>query len=62
MFVVGFNNGIVRILAIAEKNFEILKAFKASDQPITKVKYSPDQTMMVTASINGEIFFFNISG
>lgn len=59
---VGFDNGIVRILAMGATNFEILKAYKAHETGIVKIKYAPDLTMLVTASSNGEIFFFNISG
>ena len=39
---VGFSNGIVRILMMANHEFTILKAFKAHDSEIIKVKYSPD--------------------
>lgn len=47
---------------MANHEFTILKAFKAHDSEIIKVKYSPDQSMLVTASREGEVFFFNISG
>lgn len=59
---VGFDNGIVRILGMNATSFEVLKAFKAHDQSICKVKYAPDMTMFVSASKDGEIFFFSISG
>jgi WD40 repeat protein len=57
---VGFDNGIVRILLIGSHDFMILKAFKAHDTKVVKVKYSPDNTMFVTASEDGDIFFFTI--
>jgi WD40 repeat protein len=38
----------------------ILKAFKAHDTKVVKAKYSPDRTMFVTASEDGDIFFFQI--
>jgi hypothetical protein len=38
----------------------VLKAFKSHDSKIIKVRYSPDNTMFVTASENGELFFFEI--
>ena len=54
----GFDNGIVRILLIGSHDFMILKAFKAHDSKVVKVKYAPDNSMFVTASDNGDIFFF----
>jgi WD40 repeat protein len=54
----GYNNGIVRILLVGNHDFTILKAFKSHDTAVVKVKYSPDNTMFVTASDNGDIFFF----
>ena len=62
MFTVGFDNGIVRVLLLGATDFIILKAFKAHDDSIVRVKYSPDNTMLVTASLTGEIFFFLVSG
>ena len=56
----GFDNGIVRILLIGSHDFMILKSFKAHDSPVVRVKYSPDNTMFVTASEDGDIFFFQI--
>lgn len=57
---VGFDNGIVRVLLIGSHDFMVLKAFKAHDSKIIKVRYSPDNTIFVTASENGELFFFEI--
>ena len=47
---------------MANHELTILKSFKAHDNEIVKVRYSPDQSMFVTASLEGEVFFFNISG
>lgn len=58
----GFDNGIVRILMLGSHDFQILKAFKAHDSAVVRVKYAPDNTMLATASKTGEIFFFLISG
>jgi WD40 repeat protein len=55
---VGFDNGLVRVLLMGEKNWDILKAFKAHETAVMKVKFSPDQTMLATCSANGDIFFF----
>ena len=55
---IGFDNGIVRILMIGASDFTVLKAFKAHDSKVVKVKYSPDNSMLVTASEDGDIFFF----
>lgn len=38
----------------------ILKAFKAHDSKIVRIKYSPDSKMLVTISEEGDIFFFQI--
>jgi WD40 repeat protein len=58
---VGFDNGIIRVLMTGKDNFDILKSFKAHDNSIIKVKYTPDGTMMATASADGEVFFFTLS-
>ncbi len=60
IFATGFDNGIVRILLVSSDNFVILKAFKAHDSKVVRVKYSPDNQMLVTASEDGDIFFFGI--
>lgn len=59
---VGFDNGIVRILMLGANDFTVVKAFKAHDSTIAKIKYAPDNTMFATASVEGEIFFFIIAG
>ena len=56
----GFDNSIVRILLIGSNDFMILKAFKAHDSKVVRVKYSPDSKMLVTVSVDGDIFFFQI--
>ena len=50
----------MRIVLVGSQDFMILKAFKAHDSRIVRVKYSPDNTMFVTASEDGDIFFFLI--
>lgn len=35
---------------------------KAHDGPVVFAKYSPNQICLVTASRNGEIFFFDVNG
>lgn len=52
----------MRILLLGPTEFVVLKAFKAHDSPVVKVKYAPDNTMFATASSDGEIFFFIIAG
>lgn len=46
----GFSNGIVRIVALAETQMQLVCSFKAHDTAVVKVKYSPDQSMFVAAS------------
>jgi WD40 repeat protein len=43
---------------IGASDFTVLKAFKAHDSKVVKIKYSPDNSMLVTASEDGDIFFF----
>jgi hypothetical protein len=38
----GFSNGIVRILLLENSGFTILTAFKAHDDEVLKITYSPD--------------------
>jgi WD40 repeat protein len=59
---VGFESGIVRILELSDSNIELAMVMKAHDGPVDYVKYAPDQMTLVTASRNGEIFFFEING
>jgi len=59
---VGFETGIVRILELSDSNIELAMCIKAHDGPVDYVKYAPDQMTLVTASRNGEIFFFDING
>ena len=59
---VGYDSGIVRVVSVNERNIELNVVFKAHDSPIIKIQYSPSQTMLVTASRTGEIFFFETNG
>jgi hypothetical protein len=59
---VGYDSGIVRIVSICASSVELNVAFKAHDAPVIKLAFSPAQTMLVTASRNGEIFFFETNG
>ena len=59
---VGYDSGIVRVVSIQESNVELNVVFKAHDDPVICLAYSPAQTMLVTASRNGEIFFFETNG
>ena len=59
---VGFETGILRILQLSDTNIEIALVMKAHDGPIDFAKYAPNQMTLVTASRNGEIFFFDING
>lgn len=59
---VGYDTGVVRILGLGETRLEMASVFKAHDESVVKCKYAPAQTMMVTASSNGELFFFEVNG
>lgn len=58
----GFNNGIVRIISVTADGLQILKSFKAHDDSIVGAKYSADMKMLCTASVKGDVFFFNCDG
>lgn len=59
---VGYSSGIVRVVYFSDSNIELGVVFKAADGPIKRIKYSPNQNMLVTASASGEIFFFEVNG
>jgi len=59
---VGYDSGIVRIVSINENVVDLNLVFKAHDSPVFKLAYAPNQTMLVTAARNGEIFFFETNG
>ena len=62
MVAVGFDTGVVRILQLSDVGIELAMAFKAHDGPVIFTKFSPSQISLVTASRNGEIFFFDVNG
>ena len=62
LFVAGFDNGIVRFCNVNSEGVEIMKSFKAHDSAIVGVKFSADLKLCVTASVSGEIFFFDMDG
>lgn len=59
---VGYDTGVVRIVGLGETKVEMATVFKAADTPVVKVKYCPAQSMFVTASKTGELFFFEVNG
>lgn len=59
---VGYDSGIVRVVSIKGQKVELNVVFKAHDSPVTRIAYSPAQTMLVTCSREGEIFFFETNG
>ena len=59
---VGYDSGIVRIISVNDRKIELGVVFKAHDSPIKAVRYSPSQTMLVTSSVDGKIFFFEVNG
>lgn len=58
----GFDTGMVRIISVTAEGLEILKCFRAHEEAIVGVKYSKDLKLCVTASVSGDIFFFEIDG
>jgi WD40 repeat protein len=59
---VGYDSGVIRIIGLGETKVEMASVFKAADTAIVKVKYCPAQSMLVTASEVGELFFFEVNG
>lgn len=62
IFAVGFETGLVRLLNLTDNSIELTMAFKAADAAVKFVRFAPSQTMFVTASAAGEIFFFDVNG
>jgi len=60
--VVGYQSGIIRVIVLTDTDIELGTALKAHDSPVVKVKYAPSQTILVTASRDGELFFFEVNG
>lgn len=59
---VGYETGVVRILQMTDSGLSLAYTFKAHDMGVKFVRYAPSQTMLVTASRNGELFFFDVNG
>ena len=59
---IGYDTGVVRVVSVNDRKVELAVVFKAHDSPIKSVRYSPSQTMLVTCSDKGEIFFFEVNG
>ena len=57
----GFSTGVVRILLLNDKGFELIAAFKPLDSRVVKVGYSADATGFFAAGEDGSIFFFDVS-
>ena len=49
----------MRIISVTSEGLKLLKSFKAHEDSITKIKYSKDLKTLVTASVTGDIFFFD---
>ena len=59
---VGFDNGIVRMISVTADGIVLLKAFKAHEDAVKRIKFSKDLKMVVTASVTGDVFFFEMDG
>jgi WD40 repeat protein len=49
----------VRIISVTSEGLRLLKSFKAHEDAISKIRYSKDLRTLVTASVTGDIFFFD---
>jgi len=57
MLVAGFADGIVRFVALDDKQITLVKAFKVHKHKITKVKCSKDGSVVVVCDTAGSLFF-----
>lgn len=60
VIVTGFSNGVIRVIQLDKNEFSILNTFKAHDCAVAKVKFSSDSMMMVSAGVDGTLFFFEL--
>ena len=58
--VVGFADGVVRLLAVTKESFVLLAAMKPSTEAINCLSYSPDGRSFVSGSVDGSLFFFAV--
>lgn len=58
--IAGFDNGIIRLLYLGPKSFELLGAWKAHDTAVLKAEYSKDGKKLITAASDNTFFFFDV--
>lgn len=59
--IVGFSDGIVRFLLLADKGFHLIKSFKVHKNQIIKVKVNREGNVVVVADSAGSLFFISIN-
>ncbi|GAB5369824.1 hypothetical protein AAMO2058_001439500 [Amorphochlora amoebiformis] len=57
----GFKDGMVRILNRQTTGFRLTKVFKPHSSEISKLAISPDGLTLATVAVNGEVFFVDIA-
>jgi len=60
LVVAGFQNGVLRILALNKTTIALLVAVKVHDSGISMVKFSNDGSKLAVVAPNGDIFFLEM--
>mmetsp|Transcript_10653 Transcript_10653/g.18263 ORF Transcript_10653/g.18263 Transcript_10653/m.18263 type:complete len:781 (+) Transcript_10653:113-2455(+) len=60
-FAVGFEDGVVRVLARCADEWKLYGAFKPHKGAVTVIAYAPDLSMLATASNDETMFFFDMT-
>lgn len=60
--VVGFSNGILRMLLLKEDGFFLLKAMKVHSSPITHLRVTGDGSLLSVVGKNGHVFILQVGG
>lgn len=60
--VVGFDDGIVRVLLRCADRWKLLDCVKPHDERVTCALYAPKGAFLATGSHDGRVFFFSVTG
>jgi hypothetical protein len=61
VILVGFSNGIVRMLLLKQDGFFLLKALKVISSPITHMRVTADGSLLAVLGKNGHLFLLQIA-
>ena len=60
--VVGFDDGVVRVLLRCADRWKLLDCVKPHDERVTCALYAPKGAFLATGSHDGRVFFFSVTG